>query len=277
MLLDLDYSFFSNFIICYTDINNNNRYTYHEDIRGTDTLLVTVGDSWTWGDSLDGIDPVDKIDSPKRLVSVYGYHLKNLLNNCDWINIAYPGTANQFIVDSAERFIEISKKTNYKKIILSVGLTDYGRDVYCHRYPNESIHSRFISREAEHFKKLSKITEYSNINVIVGRNFTNTFLENTQLVKHLLPNRWVDVSAEHWKPESTPPVCYSTILGKDVILTRDDKQWLLDNIVPGAESMIKFLNECPLHYKKATKHPNEQCHQLWANYIYNYIVNSHIL
>lgn len=274
MLLELDYSFFSNFII-----SNNNRNTCHEHICGADTLLVTIGDSWTWGDSLDGINLFDKIDSPKRLVSVYGYHLKNLLNNCDWINIAYPGTANQFIVDSAERFIEISKKTNYKKIILSVGLTDYGRDVWPHphRYPNESIHRRFISHEAEHFKKLSKITEYSNINVIVGRNFTNTFLENTQLVKHLLPNRWVDVSAEHWKPDLTPPVCYSTILKIDATLTSDDKQWLLDNIVPGAESMIKFLNECPLHYKKASKHPNEQCHQLWANYIYNYIVNSHIL
>ena len=39
----------------------------------TDTLLITIGESWTWGESLEekGLD---------RLKTIFGYHLSNMLN-----------------------------------------------------------------------------------------------------------------------------------------------------------------------------------------------------
>ena len=101
MLLKLDNGFFKNYIFCGID---NNRKIIHEDIQNKQNLLVTIGDSWTWGDSIDGIHATVKPDSPKRLESVYGKKIKDQLNDYDWINIAYPGTGNRWIVDVALRF-----------------------------------------------------------------------------------------------------------------------------------------------------------------------------
>jgi len=71
MLLELDSGFFSHFTIQ----ESTGRQIFHEDISGKPNLIVTIGDSWTWGDSIDGINPFDKLDSPKRLENVYGAHI----------------------------------------------------------------------------------------------------------------------------------------------------------------------------------------------------------
>jgi hypothetical protein len=272
MLLDLDYEFFSHFVI-----NNGTRQTYHQDIKNLSTLLVTIGDSWTWGDSLCGIDANGILDHPDRLKLVYGYHLKNLIGDSDWINIGYPGTANRWIADVAERFVNLANKTNYKKIILSVGLTDIGRDIAQEKFSRNSIADQFVQYESKLLNQLQQISTHNNIQLIVGRNFTNTFLQNKDIIEHHLDKRWVDISAEQWKTNSNPDVCYSVKMPDSKYLTDEDKQWILANIVPGAEAMNNFLLECPLHYKIATKHPNELSHKLWAKYIFQYIDKNGIL
>ena len=57
------------------------RQWYSEDIQNKDTLLVTVGDSWTWGDHLGSIDWDKSVDDPIRLTQVFGRKLAMSSNN----------------------------------------------------------------------------------------------------------------------------------------------------------------------------------------------------
>ena len=268
LLLDIDHGFFSNFL--YTI--DTQRSIIHEDINNNPTLLVTIGDSWTWGDSIDGINPFTKKDSPKRLTSVYGHHLKNLIGNCDWINIGYPGSANGWIVDVALRFDQIQKLTNYKHIIICVGLTDIGRDIAQKQASYDTSVS--FDQNAENIEKyqlnsLEPLQRNSNITLLVGRNFTSTFITNKSIIKHHLPNRWIDISKNNWKPDHGLPECFTLMY--PLLTSLADKETALKYWIPATEKIVDFLIECPLHYKIASKHPTEECHILWANYVYNYI------
>ena len=81
LVTDLDPEFFTKHCV------DDQREIISEDISGKSTLLVTIGDSWTWGDGIDN-----------RVNNVYGRRLSNMLNS-DWINIAWPGTANNWIAN----------------------------------------------------------------------------------------------------------------------------------------------------------------------------------
>jgi len=274
MLLELDHDFFSNFT------EAAGRKIFHEDIQNHSTLLVTIGDSWTWGDSLYGIKGIktasDRLDDPRRLTAIYGYHLKNLIKDCDWINIAYPGTANRWIVDSAWRFLNISKKLKYQRIIISVGLTDIGRDLNQRGFNRtESFVQAAINYEKNYLESLCSIDSHPKFSLVVGRNFTSTFPENLKIIKHHLVKRWIDISADNWPDGFRPPECSIFHLPEDI--TYEDKQWALTNLIPNSEKAIEFLDLCPLHYKMASKHPTEECHKLWSNYVFDYLQKNCLL
>ena len=70
----------------------------HEDISNKDILLITVGDSWTWGDSLFDIDiSTPNYDNPNRVKHIYGAKLAELLN-ADFVNV---GECGGKIINSA--------------------------------------------------------------------------------------------------------------------------------------------------------------------------------
>jgi len=271
LLLDLDKGFFENFL--YAD--HHDREVIHEDISGKENLLVTIGDSWTWGDSLCGISNIKKVhDHPDRLKKVYGFHLKESLN-CDWINIAFPGTANKWIVDTAYRFKELSKKLNYKKIILSIGLTDMGRDFKDRKNNTTSIKEWFIQKEKDYFNIIKELENCCT--VVVGRNFTSSAEENLSILDNHLDKRWVDIGFEHTKTKTIPPNEIFTIMWLNELKSSSEKETFVYDIYPNANMMINYLNESPLHFKEGTKHPNEELQKLWADYIYKYLNDNNLV
>jgi len=243
---------------------------YHEDIHNRSNLLVTVGDSWTWGDSIGGSSYAVGMSDPNRTNLIYGRHLQTLIGNCDWINIAQPGTANRWIVDSAMRFVNLQSKLNYQKIYLIVGLTDMTRDHQQRGYHLDS-NNKFLDSvrlwEKEYFSMLRELAEFKKIVPVVTRNFTNSMDSNVHMLPFHLTKRWIDISADNWNGELSPG--YSIGMNLPDSLDADEKVWAVTQGIPQFMQVISFLNKCPLHYKKASKHPNEQNHELWARYIYS--------
>lgn len=85
-----------------------------------DTLVVTVGDSFTWGQDL----PTDQ-----RLELVFGNCLAKSLD-ADWLNVAQVGASNSWILRYASQVIDLlANDTQYKKIYFIVTLTESGREV----------------------------------------------------------------------------------------------------------------------------------------------------
>ena len=247
----------------------------HEDISNKENLLVTIGDSWTWGDSLGKINFEKGIlDDPERITSLYGNQIKERLKDYDWINIAFPGTANGWIVDVALRFIKLSKNFKYKRIIIICTLTDMVRDfnandIKCN-FNNHSIVDYWKKVEKQRLTALSKLDNVHNIDLIIGRNFTHTYVPHKSIVKHHLEDEWVEVNRKYWN-NNWPKLPFLIGYISDENMSDDKKKWCLETAFPSMEKMTEFLMSCPLHYKKHTKPPTEKSHALWASYITNYI------
>jgi hypothetical protein len=69
-----------------------------------ETLVITIGDSWTWGDSLGSIPHTDTDDLDARQTQVYGKHIADELN-ADWINCGYCGWGNIRIIRKLYEFV----------------------------------------------------------------------------------------------------------------------------------------------------------------------------
>ena len=102
-----------------TNWSADNVYTYRqwyeEDIQGRDTLLIMVGDSWTWGDHLGCIDWNTASNDPVRLEQIAGRHLSNLLD-ADWVNLARPGCSNYWMLEKLQDLEPYIQKAQYKKV-----------------------------------------------------------------------------------------------------------------------------------------------------------------
>lgn len=100
---------------------------YHEKDRVSDTLLMTVGDSWTWGDSLGNTSAgLGRDDRSYRLSKIYGNLVADDLV-LDHINIGLPGLSN---FDMLQRFrrVHAGLTRSYQKVYVVFTLTEIGRD-----------------------------------------------------------------------------------------------------------------------------------------------------
>lgn len=122
------------------DVYLQNRKWLHEDFRNSDSLLITVGDSWTWGDNLGTINKEQGVidDYDYRVTNIYGYHLANKLD-CDWVNIAVCGADNTSVMLKAVNYIKNLQK-QYKHIQVVITLTESGRE----------LNNGFLNKEQEY-------------------------------------------------------------------------------------------------------------------------------
>ena len=89
---------------------------------------------------------------------------------------------------------------------------------------------------------------------------------------------WIDVIADYTKQSNYPTTTriVSQIGTEPLIqfIKRNREQFQLykpDFVEMLTDSLdaTTWLEESPCNYKKATKHPTEKGHELWADYIYN--------
>ena len=129
------------------------RQWYSEDIRDRDTLLITVGDSWTWGDHLGNIDWNKASDDPCRLQQIYGRLLADKLNS-DWVNLARPGCSNYWMLEKLQDIGHHFINSTYKKIYLVIALTEDLREAtYTRRIQIDHIYQQMWldSTSIKHF------------------------------------------------------------------------------------------------------------------------------
>ena len=304
--------------------------------RGKDTLLLTVGDSWTWGGSMVP-------DSQEyRQNHIWGKHLSDHLN-CDWINYAFKGGGNNYILHALEYFLskliknyrplldekkynvfkgdswcsynDYLKNTNhdfieelydyyfaeivdvinldvdqilstkeYKKIHIVFTLTETGRDfddslIETHN----SADSMLRLEENLFYKKIDQINNNldGETKIIIGRNFTVDYdsTKSTSLEKN-----WVQINFEQnalnnfdnhnlnlsgvLKTGAVSQIAFQGIQKLPGII---DKKEYLVNQVDYVESFWDWLRNNPLNFNQATCHGTEESHQLWADYLKQYV------
>jgi hypothetical protein len=106
--------------------NTNGRSWYHESTTGSPQLLITAGDSWTWGDSL-GKTTLEFDDYEYRTRHIYGTQLAQLLGS-DLVNVGLPGRSNLNIIENVNLVLR-NLKRKYDSIQVVFTLTEVGREI----------------------------------------------------------------------------------------------------------------------------------------------------
>lgn len=304
---------------------------FHEQIHYKKTLLITVGDSWTWGDSLGQINKELGIldDYDHRTTHIYGYHLSKQLDS-DWVNLAICGIDNTSIILKAHEYLQ-KISYNYDRIYLVFTLTESGRELRGNNFSknqkeydsvkgsdwpnfeeildgNQKIQAIIdecadnnlrIGYDLELYSTLSNskniwefLQNYENYtfklikklfadqHYFVSRNFTQSFSVNRKILNdRLLSDTWVDIISKKGTKQPYPDNVYVLSMnGLDPILEYvknspiNDKEQLL-TLVNNSHLAINWLNDSEFNAKIATKHPLEQAHLWWAEYLYECIKN----
>ena len=117
--------------------------------RGRKHLLITVGDSWTYGDSLGGKgshpwrpspewDALHEQNLQDRMQHCFGRHVADALL-ADWFECSTRGCDNDHIMNEAEWWCSQDATPildNYARVYICVVLTELGRA--CNHYWNGS-------------------------------------------------------------------------------------------------------------------------------------------
>lgn len=260
------------------------RQWYTEDIQGRDTLLITVGDSWTWGDHLGCIDWDKATDDPVRLTQIYGRHLSNMLES-DWVNLARPGCSNYWMLENMYDIAHYLKSSDYKKIYLIVTLTEDLREAtYSRRIQVDSDYQRFwqssssltdfLKQVENHlFDNLQKFFDTVPVVPLVSRAFTDSW----QTRPWLLEKTWCDVIQDHVQysnyQQPIPFIGQMAIdpLSEKYLSNKPERKLEFLEIMDRVETRWNFLGESDYNLKGSTYHPNPAGHRLWAEYIFNQI------
>lgn len=268
------------------------RTWYSEDIQGKDTLLITVGDSWTWGDHLGTIDWDKSVNDPIRLQQVYGRLLADKLD-ADWVNIAEPGCSNYWMIEKLQDIEQNIIDTKYKNIKVVITLTEDLREAtYTKRFDVTEAYKYFWDNSTSIAGFLIKVEGFLmhnletycnkvlNAEFYVSRAFTDNWPHTTSPL--LLDSTWCDVIQQQFKYPSyskqVPFIGQMSInpLNEKFINTLSNqkklnyKEEFLD-IMQFVESRWNFLGASHYNLKGSTCHPNPAGHELWAEYLYSKI------
>ena len=235
----------------------NNPYSYVH--RDSNALLVTVGDSWTYGDSLGNTKVRNGVDDINyRLAHIYGNVMSETMNT-SWINLALPGVSNSLLISWLEYLLE--KLQNRSPIICTVTLTESGRheDMQLINY-DLITQQRVLEKILENnYAKIQTLAlRYPNIKFIMGHNFTDS-LHNASTVD----KSWLEVMLDKPVQNDTHIVISEHIEQMNYAKRFPD---VLD-IIDKANARMDLLDCCEYCFKEDSRHPNETGHRMWANYL----------
>lgn len=231
---------------------------YHYESRDSGHLLITVGDSWTYGDSLgntrvrNGID-----DTDYRLNHVYGNIMSEQLEY-DWMNLALPGASNFCMLNWLGQLLD--RKYNYQDITCVITLTESGR----HEELQWADKFVYLQPALEHMvnKTYSMVRElrlrFPKVVFKVAHNFTDRLPKSDTIER-----TWLEVLTDQDIQDNTFIVVSDHIKQLNYSRTYSDTVEVIDR----ALKRIDILDACDYCCKEDSRHPDEIGHKLWAEYL----------
>jgi len=253
--------------------NSDDAICHYDKKFNSNKLIVTIGESWTWGDSLD---------PQLRLQEVYGKHLSDSFK-CDWLNIARKGASNFWIFYQIAELVRYGN-IPYNKLLIVFCCTEAGREFSeqwsWHKYDptqnlksfnnfDECIHDynaglvRYLKTQIDKLKWI-----VPTVDVVISHNFCNASFWQHDIPQ--IEDNWVKINALHNDKHiafNVPTIGNFKYFRKHC----SDVESIIDYQEQAIE-LVNFLLASPLHHKKASKHPTNVSHQLWANYLHTQII-----
>lgn len=161
---------------------------------GSKDLLLVVGESWSYGDSLSPyVKAMDKLDNiPYRVSTVFGGKLASHFKS-DLFLYTQPGNANGNYFSKIEDVLNfIFNDLKYEKVRLVMQLTSPGRDLYNepkifehlfsmkkNNHPILNLNDWCIEYDKLFFERLNEIIiKYPIYDTVLWKNFNEFFYKN---------------------------------------------------------------------------------------------------
>lgn len=228
-----------------------------------DHLLITVGDSWTYGDSLgftkvrDGID-----DILYRTNHIYGKLMSDELKS-QWFNLALPGCSNAYILQELD--IVLANITA-NLTVCCITLTESGRHeelaMIDKTLPTQQL--VLLDLLAKTYLQIEELQrKYPRVKFIVGHNFT----DRATGIIDVCEKSWLEVMLGQTIQMNTHIVVSEHIQQMNYERRYPDVLTIIDR----AQSRIDLLDNCKYCFKEDSRHPNEEGHRMWAEYLLSQI------
>lgn len=247
--------------------------------RNSKTLVVTVGDSWTWGCDLTKHDT----DNEYRLQNVYGNQIAQKLN-ADWLNLALPSVGNFWIAERVEELSKIISELEYTRIYVICTFTETGRwfntqydlniDYISWFKDNIKVKDDFyllLKMFNQHcVSRIQSALTFNHVDLRIGTNMIEHIGFESLTSGQLLVKPWYQLVIN-----GHDGVCaYMAIDGVKSILQAPEflsdehtalfKEWMID-IMSVADVRLRTLLENPGKFDRC--HPDAYGHSQWAEYI----------
>lgn len=233
----------------------NNPYCYRS--RDSDRLIITIGDSWTYGDSLgktkvrNGID-----DTEYRLNHVYGNILTEQLA-ADWMNLALPGGSNFWMLNSLGQLLDHRYK--YGNITCIITLTESGRHEEINWAKGKLLQPALKNMVVKTYSMIKELrVRFPRVNFKIAHNFTDSVAGHD-----IIERSWLEVLTDNCLQDETYIVISDHIKQLNYERTYPDTVDVIDR----ALKRIDILDACDYCAKEDSRHPTEQGHRLWAEYL----------
>jgi len=262
--------------------------------RDSNTLLVTIGDSWTWGADLTakhiGLHIDRNCDDNYRLDNVYGGVLADYLQ-ADFLNLGEPGSSNWHIARKLAELANISHDLSYQKIIIICIFTETGRDFNSlddvtidYRdwlinnvvdYTSYYDFLKFVNQQisAKIIKSLTSLS--SACKIYFGTNFVDP-IGYEQLQEYFLDYSWLKIICQRNNLAYMPDACYMVfpwVIEKfeclfDFAPELDRDQWLIwmSELAEDANVRATLCKKDSVNFNQLL-HPTASNHRYFAEYL----------
>ena len=264
-------------------VNHPAKYTEFYIKRRKNTLLLNIGESWTYGETLPGIaTAIQNYSFYSQLEHSFGPKLAVTLNS-DLYQYAVPGNCNFYMFKELKRILEYVAGQGYRKIYVCLQMTEPGREQAITNQlldDGHPVHNLYNLSNKINFKTWLEtydniflnqleqtIKPYLNLDVVVWKNFCRFLAPVEGRQFKTVDTSWIQYSGRILGEELEMPSFYSVgwlatmkdILGKYIVFDHEFVNRELDII----ERSNNFIRVNPLH----SNHPNQYAHTLWAQFL----------
>lgn len=246
--------------------------------RGKDTLLINIGESWTYGENVPGVAAgLEKYNLASQLKHCYGPKLALCLNS-DIHQYATPGNCNLYMFRELERILK-QRSSEYKNIIVCMLMTEPAREknggVDYHDHPLNELYKLdvditfdewLIRYDEIFFEIFEKLCKTYSAKGILFKNFCsiNTDKKYDFL---MIKNSWIRQAGLYDSRDLAMPRFWNTAWLENIMDEYKNKiHFNMETISKDLDAIQESMNF--IAYNRYNHHhPTPLGHTVWAHYL----------
>lgn len=270
--------------------------TEFQFIRGSDTLLIVVGESWTYGETFPGIGTgAGKFNLHQQLEGCMGPRMAEV-TGWDLYQFAIPGNCNLYMHMELERILNHVATLGYKQVKVVLQMTENSREFpirWTKHAKNHKINewltvgkdtkidlydwlAMYDETFFESFHNILSNFKACPIEGVLWRNFTNPVSKKRDYNFKFIEPTMITYTAKLVNHEHTPPIIMNPSQYDDFLRNIGPKIEVPGGIVEFLDSQMNVIekmfdyihgNKDVINLIYHNNHPTKIGHLVWAHHI----------